>query len=347
MLTIESGIVHYQAEIALLRQAAAGDIRSAHTVLQYLCSANVHLRSVMVAALHECSDATVWKALLRCLGEHCWQMGLRDELMQDPDAIQRLDETLIEAFNDPHSPAEMALKAAVLHDCLEDESVHVRQMAAYLLGAHGGSEALPILAEMLRGGEVVWQRRAVKALLGLNQPACGPLLIEALGIRQGGVHQAAGRAIQKVCRTIQLALVEGLSHPDEHIRWHVARALLACGDLRGLEMVAEGLYHADLSIRWASAEALGAAGEPSIPVLLRMLWRPDLNQQVIQAIHHAFHSFKAPAIQDRLQPLLKVLQYPSNITMIPVTAKQLLDGWSSPGASPGHGLTTNSLFKDE
>ncbi len=327
MLTTQSDTARHTAETALLQLATQGNKEAVHTVILYLSSANPYLHSIMLETLHECREALVWQNMLHCLGEHCWKSFVPDLRLNDPGAVQRLEESIIQAFSQDVHPTENELKSNVLQKGMNDPLPHIRQAAAYLLGRRGDVSTLPILAETINQGELNWQLRAIEALTQINDPLCGPLLIQILSMEGGELHQEAGRALRKLAETIKPALNEALHHSDEHIRWHAACVLVETGDVRGVEIVTQGLFDAHAAIRRASAEALANLGERCVPMLLQALCRPDLSQPTLQAFGHTFHSMQSHLVQERMRPLLKALQDPTNSSVIPTIAQHLKTEW--------------------
>ncbi|MFZ6028385.1 MAG: HEAT repeat domain-containing protein [Chloroflexota bacterium] len=326
-LLSDSVTAHYTAELELLGRAAQGDGQAMHAAIQYLSSANPHLREIMLAALHECVDPAVWHGLVRCTAERCWEQGLPDQRLLDGDAARRLDESVVLAFTQDHTTVEGDLKTAALHTCLSDQDLAVRHAAACLLGLRGDMSVFPALGDVLARGEPSWKLRAIQALVHLNDARCGPLLLKALQAGTGVVHQEAGRAICKLASTIRKTLVESLDDPHEHVRWHVARTLLEIGDPSGVDVVVQGLFHQERVIRFASAEALASLGEQSVLLLLSVLSRPGLSQPTMQAIGHAFNSIESHAVRERVRPLLQALQDPTTSTVVPSIAQQMLAVW--------------------
>lgn len=324
MSTTYKRAAHYAAELEMLGRAARGDQKAIHTVIQYLSSANPYLRTIVRAALHECVDESVWCDLVHCFGEHRWGQDVHDERLDDADTAQRLDEMITQIFLEDQNFEEAGLKTSILHQSLKDDSRYVRQAAAYLLGMRGEIDALLVLAEIIDQGELIWQLRAVQALASLNIPDSGPLLVQALGMGRGELHQAAGRALRKLTLISQSALLDALEHPDSHIRWHAARKLLEIGERRGVEEVVKGLFDEKRSIRIASAEALATMGADAVPLLLDVLSRPHLSQPTLQAIGHAIGSIRSYSVREKLRPLLRALQDPTSSSVVPSIAYQML-----------------------
>jgi len=314
----------HTAELNLLHRAASGDKAAMHEVIQFLSSANPYLRQIMKDTLHKCCELEVWLGLVRCFGEHCWHQEIPEERLSDPDAAQRLDETIVQAFVDDIDSCESDIKHQILHQALDDSLPGVRYASAYLLGVRCDPAALPVLAEVLQFGNVTWKVRAVQALAMINVPECGPLLVQGLASKSKTLHRAASDSLDKIVPTVRATLVEAMDHPDPHVRWHVARMLVTIGDTRGINRVVEGLSDENRTIRNASAEALARFGPPSVPHLLRVLCSPDLNQQTMRAVAHAINSINSFTVRDRLHPLLKALQDPATNSTVASIAQQML-----------------------
>jgi hypothetical protein len=290
--------------------------------MHFLGSANPYLREIILAALHERPKPEVWERLLHCLGEHCWGEATVGEKVTDPIVQVRLQRVIEAAFLNDKDEAEGEQKTRVLHQGLSHSAWNIRQSAAYLLGLRADAAALPVLLEIIDHGELSWQYSAIEALVHLNVPGCGSILLEAL--EKDSLHQTAGRAIRKIAVTIGAALKDALNHANPHVRWHAARDLLEIGDRRGLDIVADGLFDDKRAVRWASAEALAACGEDAIPIILSILCRPGLSQMTLEAVGHACRSIQSARLRKRLRPLLKALRNQTSSSTITSVARQLM-----------------------
>ncbi len=340
-----SGAPHFQAQAELLQRAAQGDLQAAAQVLSYLTSSLTDLRWILNQALHEGRDPQIWRCLLTYLAERKWgswndpthlavKLDWKEPhagaVMQTISAVYSLDET----------PAEAAIKHAVLLEGLQSSPAICRP-AACLLGLRGAPVAIPVLEEMIAGGEAApsgtgrleaglpqaleWQIFATHALAALGDPRCAPPLIRALANGRGALHRAAGRALHDLGRAAQPALLEALHHPDSHVRWHAARALAHCADASGAAILCEGLYDEQAEVRWATANVLADLDAAVLPAILRSMIGHRLNESYRRAIYHALHSMSSHHTQELVHPVLEALHGPAPSLEAPLAAERLLE----------------------
>lgn len=337
--------LHYQAQAELIQSAARGDRKAAAQVLSYLTSSLADLRHILSQALHDTRDPQIWRCLLTYLAERKWgdwndpaHLAVKLEwkepqpgaVLQSISAIYTLDET----------QAEAAVKHTVLVEGLQSSPV-IRHPAACLLGLRGAAAAIPVLEEIIAGGEsgpsessqfntslseaLEWQILATRALAVLDDPRSAPPLIQALAHGRGALHRAAGRALHDLGSTAQPALLDALHHPDSHVRWHAARALAHCADASGATILCEGLYDEQAEVRWATANVLGALDAAVLPAILRSLVAHRLNESYRRAIYHALHSMPSHHTQELIRPLLDALHGPAPSLEAPLAAERLLE----------------------
>jgi HEAT repeat protein len=245
---------------------------------------------------------------------------------------------IIEAFTTDHIEAERMLKQRVLGQGLVSEG-RIRKAAACLLGLRGDVDALPVLEQILqdatqvplkrRGPAGDWSILAVEALAAINDPRCGPPLLCALAEGHGELHRAANRALRDMGSTAADTLVQGLNHPDSHVRWHTARALGQIGNPRGIETLVEGLHDEHPAVRWATASVLANLDAQAIPYILRSLIRQPMTEPYRQAIYHALHAMPSRHTRLYLQPLLEALQGPAPGVQVPAIAQKMLAEWKN------------------
>lgn len=340
----------------LIDQAVAGDPNSVRTILQYLNASNPDLRQMIQTALHANREPALWERILHCIGHECWPVlpgapalspsGAAINSLAPTRAAQSMIEVfVIEKSHDPE--VEGQVKLQVLLTSLADPDLLVRWTAGYLLGLRGDLRAAPLLEEIIQRAchpsELLneeqclrWQLRAIHALSTLDDPLCGPALIQALASRQRTVHHAAGQALNELGQNAAPALIEAIHHPDAHVRWHVARALGQIGDLRAVETLAEGLVDDNQEVRWAAARVLANLDVPAIPAILNILVTRPINEPLRQAAYHALngmYGLRQPEIHAYMQPLLDELRRQSALAIvspdIAMVAQRLLGDWNN------------------
>ena len=228
-------------ETQKLLRAGEGDLLAAASVLSYLTSSIRDLRTLMQTALHETGDEQIWRCLLTWLASGLWGDWTRAETSpaqtlswQEP-VPGASAHAIIEVYTNDNIEAERLLKHRVLQQGLASNG-RIQQAAACLLGLRGDECALPILEQIIldathiplkrRGPAGDWSILAVEALAAIDDPRCGPPLLHALAEGPGELHRAASRALRDLGDTVAETLVTALTHPDSHIRWHTARALV-------------------------------------------------------------------------------------------------------------------------
>lgn len=323
MIETEKGRIHYLAEREILRKAVEGDQVSVNEALLYLSSVNPDLRHVMQAAIHEMNDAWVWRHLIRCLAVHRWNNNVDCKRRADPEASERIDNAIVEVLTSDTCEQETTLKREILAEGLQDADHRVRHSAAYLLAIRNDPQAIPYLNEALNCNDLAWQLRAVEALGKVKDERAGWPLVKALAMDRGPLHKAARKAISRLGLLAAPALVEALSHPDGHIRWHAARSLGEAGDPRAVHLLAEGLYDEVYNVRWATSDVLSKLGEPAVLAVLELLSQRPPDEPARQAIYHALHGLVSAELRARLAPLLEALHGPAADLEAPLVAQRL------------------------
>ncbi len=334
----------YCAEAEILQHAIDGNMYAAQQVLQYLGSSLPDLRHIMQATLHDSLDPRAWRCLLAYLAWQTWgdwqQMGdwslyhsARQPVVHLEDPVDKLEPAIVDTFVIDESQVETEIKQAVLLEALEGP-INIRRAAAYLMGLRRDGRALPVLDEIVgdrieRGEAIAWQLRAIEALAALGDPDGAPILGRALTMGRGAIHQAASKALRELGEAAEPVLLDALSHPNSHIRWHAARALGQIGDPRGADILAQGLLDENQAVRWATASVLAGLDAAAIPSILRVLVRHPLNEPLRQAIYHALHAMTTPHTQNYLQPLLDALKGPAPGVEAPAVAGRMLAEWHS------------------
>lgn len=327
-LSIHSITVRYPAQVELLKKSAQGDQESIETTLMYLSSEIENLRFLMQSAIHDWPHTRIWYHLLRCLGQHHWQINDRSTMLpysrrDDPHAVHLLDNSIIEVFSTDESSAEKSAKETVLRLGLASPEAVVRHAAAYLLGLRNDPSSLPFLEKVIQFGEKQWKIRAIQALEVLNRAECAAILVIGVAERDLDIHRASTHALESLGRKALPALAITLEHPDPHVRWHAARLLGAAGDPHAVHVLAGGLSDPDESVRWASASSLAALGKPAVPEIMEVIRTHDLTETLRQAVYHSLHAMPA-ACREKLRPLIEALSSPVTSGQAPAIASRLM-----------------------
>jgi hypothetical protein len=321
--------VRYPSQVETLQRAVAGDLEAADLVLTYLSSSIPDLRHIMLTAIHDWHHTRLWKHMLRCLALHRWSLEpgqaktMDCHRRDDPQASERIDHSIAEAFVVDESVAEKSAKEVVLRLGLASSEAPVRYASACLLGLRGNPDSLPFLERAVDFGDTDWKIYAIASLAALNDERSGPPLVRALAQPNLQVHKAAGRALEEMGAVAQPALIQALEQPDSHVRWHAARCLGAIGDVRAMHVLAAGMLDDDRSVRWASASALAEIGGPAAPAILDIIRTHRVDEDLRQVVYHALHTMPS-ASRKELQPLIEALSSPATSSLAPAIASKMV-----------------------
>ena len=319
--------VHYPVEAKLLNHALNGDAKAVSRILYYLSSSNPLLCQIMQKAIHDLNDSRIWHQLLLYLTFHRWNEQINHDRCFDSDALERIDQAIIEVFTQDERVWEKHEKEFTLMTGLNASDSLTQQACAYLLALRSDSQAIPVLADTVKNGTRKWQLRAIKALAALNDPRCAHPLLMALITNEDELHREACRALYNLGQLAKPVWVDALKHPNRHIRWEAARGLGQIGDVRALDILAEGLLDENYAVRWATADALAHLGVHAIPAILTVLSRYPLNELARQAAYFALHGILSSGMEECIRPLLDALYGPTPSIEVPTIAQQLLLDW--------------------
>jgi HEAT repeat protein len=325
----------HSSDAQLVERALEGDLLAANQVVQYLGSANPHLRRIMQDRLHRTAGEKVWKTLLNCLALQCWSEipvqggGMNIPRRADPDATDRFDRAVVETFVDDKSQQERETKLRVLQAALRDRDAlpQVRHVAAYVEALRGNTAVIPVLEQILESGDLTWKLRAVEALGTLKDKRCGPALVKALAMGPEVLHKEARRQLSEMGELAVPAWLQALKHPDGHIRWHAACGLSQVGKPVAIQILAEGLLDENHAVRWATARALARLDAVAIPAVLTIISRNRMTEPLREAAYHALHAMVSRRTQERIRPLLNALLGPAASVEAPAVAQHLLAEW--------------------
>lgn len=155
------------------------------------------------------------------------------ERRSDPNASERLDASIIEAFIRDDSEVEKSDKEIVLSECISDQDQRIRWASAFFLGTRGYDRALSTLAEIIQSEDNTWTIRAILALGRLKSELAARPLIYALESDDKGIERGARAALCNLGPLAKRALLEALNHTQSAVRWHVIRVIGEIGLWRG------------------------------------------------------------------------------------------------------------------
>jgi len=319
--------VRYPTEVNLLKYALNGETKSAKRILYYLSSSNPILCQIMQKAIHDLKDSRIWHQLLRYLAWHRWDDYIDRDQRFAPDALERIDQAIIEVFTQDDHKWEKPEKETTLLENLDDTDSLIQQACAYLLAFRGYPQAIPVLADTIKNGTRKWQLRAIKALETLNDERSARPLLVALITNRDELYREACHALHNLGPLAKSAWVEALNHPDKHIRWEAARGLGQIGDVRAVSILAEGLLDESYLVRWATSDVLAHLGTQAIPAILTILSRYTLNEPSRNVAYHALYGILSTSTQEYIKPLLDALHGPAPDIEAPIIAQRLLLAW--------------------
>jgi len=333
----------YKAEEKMLARAVGGDLRDIKNILGYLNSSHSDVRQIMQTAIHHYEDKQLWRILLNFLAMDAWVDYLRvtsRQVMQqrlnlmDKEDLENFHQSIAEVFVIDISETECLLKESVLTEAinLSDHALlRVRHAAALMQGLRGNVDSIPVLDEIIDDEDhldnVDWAIRAVHSLAAVDDPKCGPVMIKALAKGRGELHRSATKALGELGMKVEQAWLQALEHQDSHIRWHAARALGQCGNLRGIEVLANGLFDSNHAVRWATAGVLANIGSPAIPAILKVIVQHPVEEPYRRTVYHSLHSMQGQITKAYLDPLIQALGGSSARYEAPAIAQRMLTEW--------------------
>ncbi len=324
--------VRHPAEAELLTRAVRGEPKAVDSLLSHLLSTNHWLRQIIMEAIQDCADTTLWQRLLACLALHQWPVQQYENEIYFWDAREvsrQIDSSLIELFVTDDNHESAAVKQDVLHERLNDDECRVRTAAAILLGLRGDDQVIDTLIETMRSGELECQLRTIDALVKLKDARGGDVLIEALASDNDSLHQKASEALAKLGNVMLPSFLKALENPKPHVRWHAVGILAGMTrEKRAAAGLANALDDPDYGVRWAASDVLAQWGDWTVPTILERLSRHTLSDGARQAAYHALHKMAlTKEHQERLHPLLEALNGPAAFVEAPGMAFHLLQLW--------------------
>ncbi|OGO51016.1 MAG: hypothetical protein A2Z30_07450 [Chloroflexi bacterium RBG_16_64_43] len=310
----------------LVAIACSGDDAATQRMLERLGSPNKAVQSALSQAIRRTAPAGLWRRLL----DHLARENLAEAVAGATPAVRpgspNRSSAIVKLFveEDSHSAAT---RQAVLVEGLSDPCGEVRVTAASLLGMCGDARAADLLLDAVQSAAPGVGARAVDALGVLRLDRSAPTLVEALRSDNELLHHAATHALSAFGPGAVPALAGALRAPQEHVRWHAARALGQIGDASAADSLAGALGDPDSNVRFAAAEALAEIGCKALPSFLERLARHATSEAIRQASRHLINSLHQDDLKARLQPLLEVLYAPGAGTQVQIVAARLLQAW--------------------
>jgi HEAT repeat protein len=310
----------------LVAGACAGDGQATDRLIKRLGSPNKESQRVVAEAVRRTADPRLWRTLLEYLALGREGEPAEGGVAQASASLGNRVAAIVGLFvdSDPHS---VASRQSVLLTALEDPCPEVRITAASLLGLQGDPRAAELLLEAVNSAAPAVGARAVDALGVLRLERSAAVLVDALRSDHEQLHHAATHALSGFGPGAVSALAGALRAPQEHVRWHAARALGQIGHPSAAEALATALSDPDSNVRYAAAEALAEIGGEAIPSFLERLTRHAASENVRQAARHMINSLHADELKARLQPLLDVLYAPGAGAQVQIVAARLQQMW--------------------
>jgi len=136
--------------------------------------------------------------------------------------------------------------------------------------------------------------------------------------------QKARRELVDIGAEAVPALIKGLDHRREWVRWESAKALAQIGDPSSINALVHAMRDKDFDVRWLAAEGLIKIGTASfIPLLEELIKHPDSSSLQI-GVHHVIHDVNSAQYGKILKPLMQSIENLESL-QIPIQAKKALD----------------------
>jgi HEAT repeat protein len=191
--------------------------------------------------------------------------------------------------------------------------------------------AIPHLLKLLRSGDENWAVAAATLLGELGGSEAAEGLADALASSLAGLHRAAARTLEQMGRQAVPALIRVLGHPDNHVRWHAARALGRACDPQSIPALLKALEDADSGVRWLAGEALVNMQAEALEPLLKNLVLKPVNAFIKDSTIHVLSRFQGAEQRAQVAPVIKVLKGVDYAALAPVAAYQVLQSLRGAG----------------
>jgi HEAT repeat protein len=306
-----------------LHRSLAGDSDVAYDLLSRLISGDPETQTEIVAILEEVQKPELWRHLLEVLALQTWRGDPGPVAVASGQDPRRLEFSIRGLFcNATETPAQRT-KARVLEESLDHDNLNIRYHAALLLGRRGDEAALPHLINMLNSGDEVWAIPAANVLGEKGYSQAAGALVDAIAGNLPGLHRAAAQALQELGNPAVPALIRALQHPDNHVRWHAARALGKIGASKAIPTLIEVLEDVDSGVRWLAGESLSHLGDDILEPLMERLAHKPINAFLRNSVIHVLSRFQREGLQ-AVTPVIEALRSVDYATLAPMAAYEVL-----------------------
>jgi HEAT repeat protein len=170
------------------------------------------------------------------------------------------------------------------------------------------------------------RRSSGRAVLGGNGASAEVrALIPALGSDDGTLRHRARESLTAMGKPAVRPLMEALQHPDERVRWEVAKALGEIHDKTAAAALVLTLEDESFGIRWLAAEGLVAFGRYTLPPLLRALVKRADSIWLREGALHILHLLAHQGLGDETRPVVAALEGPAPTVAVPLAAGDAIE----------------------
>jgi HEAT repeat protein len=149
-------------------------------------------------------------------------------------------------------------------------------------------------------------------------------LMKDLASGDGIVRQNARRRLVQMGHAAVPALVEGMQHPRERVRWEAAKALGEIRDPAGAPVLVAALEDEEPAVRWLAATGLIGMGRGALAPLLEALEGHSNTVFMREGAHRVLHALKREGKAAEVQPVLDALENLEPPVEVPVAAYHVL-----------------------
>jgi HEAT repeat protein len=274
------------------------DRASAERVAALLADPDEEVRAVAAVVLARArEEADVRELLVRRLADPATRAGaaqalgrlpgggcdLLVDLLADPDAAVR--RAAAEGIARCPVPEVRAAAASALE---RETDPQVKRSLVAALGAAGGAEAVPALAELTRGGESGLRFAAVRALGRTGDPGALAPLLDVLASGDAALEVAALAALGELgdARAAE-TVAERMEGGGREVRRAAASALRGLAPAGAAERLLRALGDSDWRVRVVAARTLGEVGAPEAVAALEAARDGDVDPLVRRAAARA------------------------------------------------------------
>lgn len=178
---------------------------------------------------------------------------------------------------------------SALHEALFDSDIHVRQMAAVLLGKSGDGRDVEYLVAKLGDSDKRVRKCAMLALVEIGDPAL-ERISNALKAPDWIIRYRAAEALGLMGNADAVnTLIEALGDEKDHVRYMAAKGLYMLAEIRSISPLIGILDDENLHVRSMAVRALGRIG----------------GVQACEALHLALTRERSAAVMREISRTLK------------------------------------------